>query len=150
MPLEHTIFKTKLMALQEGFRRINIAVFSSMIYVVNFVIGSISAVAVGDSSSNDGLWRTVEVYKLQIQYDCLLAQFSGVNEECGNWRSLVLEWADVISNLPGSADTFEDKLLEGHVAAVWRVKEVVIFEKNEFYAKSSCPRELLRRYRLMQ
>lgn len=90
-PLGHTILKTKLTELQEACRRVEDAVSSSMIDVVDFAFWRVLAVAVNNTFSNDVLWRTAEVCKLQIDCDRLTAQMSSSTPEWDTWRSSARE-----------------------------------------------------------
>lgn len=72
-PMEHTVLKTKLTEPQEVCRRADVADFS---------LGHVSFLVSGDVSSKELVWRTAEMFELQIKYDGPVALLSKVTSDC--------------------------------------------------------------------
>lgn len=65
-PMEHTVLKPRLTAIQETFRRDDVVGLRSMIDVVGFVPGRVLAPVPSEVSSNDALWHIAEVSDLKV------------------------------------------------------------------------------------
>lgn len=76
LPLQHTVVKTKFTELQEACDSAKLTILWSMIDVVDFGFGCISALAAGLVFSNDSLRRSAKISKLQMKYECHVVQLS--------------------------------------------------------------------------
>lgn len=81
-PLTHIVLKTTLTELQEACRRAENAPIASMIDVVDFAHGPVSASVAENVFSNDLLRRNSEASKLQVRYYPFIARLSSVILEC--------------------------------------------------------------------
>lgn len=75
--------KTKFKDLLEASNRANVSSFSSMIDVIDFAHGHVSAPIAVEFLTDDALRCTFEVSDLQINYNLLAAEGSSVTSECG-------------------------------------------------------------------
>lgn len=118
--MKDTVLKTKLTERQEGCRRKDVTVSSSMVDVLDIAIGHVLAPAAGDVSSNDPLLLDAEMPEEQMNYRLLGAQLTCMNSESNTWRSLARERGNDIIDLWAPLDTSEEKfeLLKSQNAVV--------------------------------
>lgn len=134
------MLKTKFTELQKAFRRADVLASSSMIDVVYFAFGHVSAPDATEVSFSDALRRTVEVFEFKIKYDRPAALLSSVTSECGTWRSLPCKRGDDITILRASLHTSKNEfeLPEGQIAVISKEKEAAVFEQDASNAKVDC------------
>lgn len=93
------ILKTKFPESEEACRRADVVVTSSVMDVIDLVLGPLSVSVDGNVSSNSSLRHAAEVSNLGVKYDFLAEQLSSANLDCGTYRSLAGELADDIFKL---------------------------------------------------
>lgn len=138
--LENAALKTDFTEVQEVYPSANVTNFFSMMDVVDFASGPVSAAVSGDVSLNDASRRSAEESEFQLKNDLLMAQLSTVTSKSNTWLSFARKRDDNNINfrafLHASKDKFEP--LEGLIAVGQREKQASTHVMQKWVAFRRC------------
>lgn len=130
--MDLTVLKKKFAEWPEACHCADVAVFSSMVDVIDIALGRFFTLFAGNLISNDALRRTANQFELQMKYDHLVAQLGNVTSKCGIWHSLARERGDDIINLQPFVNSIKDerKLLESQAGVLRKGEEADAFQRD--------------------